>query len=123
MLHHSPTIKRAIRQDPPEQLGRPSRPFLEAAMRTGRIDEARQWLDYLLAEAGGIHYLLGVWNWYMVRAVLDRDGEKQWPALVARTVAPWLTTTAGMRDLGAVVVETDGLDAVCHRPGCRRTST
>ena len=83
-LRYSPTIKRLIRQDPPEQLGRPTRLFLEQAVREGRVDDARQWLDYLALEVGGIHYLLSAWCWYMVRYYLDRVGEASWPDLAAR---------------------------------------
>lgn len=110
MLRYSPTIKRMIRQDSPEQLGRPTRPFLEAALREQRLADAKQWLDYLLAEAGGIHYLLGTWSWYMVQALLGGERE-QWAGLVRETVAPWLTTTAGFINLGAASAQVDGLSA------------
>jgi hypothetical protein len=95
-LRYSATIKRMIRQDPPEQLGRPTRPFLEQAVREGRVDDARQWLDYLALEVGGIHYLLSAWCWYMVRYYLDRIGDDAWLDLVHASMAPWLGTTAGL---------------------------
>jgi hypothetical protein len=110
MLRYSPTIKRMIRQDPPELLGRPTRPFLEAALRERRLAEAKEWLDYLLVEAGGIHYLLGTWSWYMVQALLEGKRE-QWPGLARETLAPWLTTTAGSGDLVTAEVQADGTSA------------
>jgi hypothetical protein len=108
ILRYSPTIKRMIRQDSPEELGRPSRLYLEAAVREGRLDEARQWLDYLIAEVAGIHYLLSAWNWYMVCYYLERVGEDSWPALLDESMAPWLGTTAGLPGHPVATVTTEG---------------
>jgi len=110
-LRYSPTIKRLIRQDPPEQLGRPTRLFLEQAVREGRVDDARQWLDYLALEVGGIHYLLGAWCWYMVRYYLDRIGEASWPDLAHESMAPWLGTTGGLPGAPVATVICEGSNA------------
>ena len=37
VLRYSPTIKRLIRQDSPEELGRPTRLYLEEAVREGSV--------------------------------------------------------------------------------------
>jgi hypothetical protein len=104
VLRYSPTVKRLIRQDPPEQLGRPTRLFLEQAVREGRVEDARQWLDYLALEVGGIQYLLSAWCWYMVRYYLDQDRGALWPDLVRASMAPWLGTTAGLAGSAGVPV-------------------
>jgi len=117
VLRYSPTIKRLIRQDSPEELGRPTRLYLEEAIREGRVDEARQWLDYLIAEVTGIHYLLSVWSWYMVRYCLEREGEDAWPALLEGSMAPWLGTTAGLPVEPVAAVVTEGHDGRLTVPG------
>ena len=95
-LRYSTTLKRPIRQDPPEQLGRPTRFFLEQAVRDCRVDDAYRWLDYLASEVGGIQFLLGVWCWHMVRYYLDRVGDTSWSDLLHASMATWLGTTAGL---------------------------
>ena len=117
VLRYSPTIKRLIRQDSPEELGRPTRLYLEEAVREGSVDEARQWLDYLIAEVAGIHYLLSVWSWYMVRYYLEREGEDAWPALLEGSMAPWLGTTAGLPSEPVAAVVTEGHDGRLTVPG------
>jgi hypothetical protein len=116
-LRYSPTIRRVIRQDPPEELGTPTRRYLEAAVREQRMDDARQWLDYLLSEVAGIHYLLSAWSWYMVRYYLDRVGEDSWGALLDGSMAPWLGTTAGLTGQPAATVVTEGHNGVLAVPG------
>ena len=116
-LTFSETIRRVIRRDAPEALGRPTRPFVETAVAAGKPDEARQWLDYLFVEIGGIHYLLSVWAWYMVRYWLDRKGEEAWSQLVTDSMAPWLATTYGLQDMPAAQVATTDHDAMLTAPG------
>jgi hypothetical protein len=119
-LRYSPTIKRLIRQDPPEELGKPTRLYLEEAVREGRVNEAMQWLDYLIAEVAGIHYLLSAWNWYMVRYYLERVGEDAWPALLRESMALWLGTTAGLPGQPVADVITAGRNARLIVPGLPR---
>ena len=116
-LTFSETIRRVIRRDTPEMLGRPTRPFVEAALAEGKPDEARQWLDYLFVEIGGIHYLLGVWAWYMVRYWLDRKGDETWSQLVTDSMAPWLATTYGLPNMPTAQVATTDHDAMLTAPG------
>ena len=117
VLRYSPTIKRLIRQDSPEELGRPTRLHLEEAVREGRAEEARQWLDYLIAEVAGIHYLLSAWSWYMVRYTLEREGEGAWHALLEESMAPWLGTTAGLLGEPVAAVVTEGHNGRLTVPG------
>src|SRR5713226_4812329 len=97
-LQFSPTLNRMIRQDPPEQLGKPTRPFLEAAVRERRIDDALQWFDYYLVELAQIRSIFGVWDWYMAGYYLDRQGDDKWRHLLRESMAPWIGTTAGLKD-------------------------
>jgi hypothetical protein len=106
-----------IRQDAPTQLGEPTRSFLESAVREGRVDEAHQWFDYYLHEQAAIRYIFGVWDWYMVRYYLDRQGDEAWAQLLEESIAPWIGTTAGLKGQPAARVELDGRNAVLTVPG------
>lgn len=110
-LQFSPTLNRMLRQDAPEKLGEPTRPFLEAAVRGGRADEARQWLEYYLLEFAQIWYIFGVWDWYMVRYYLDRRGDDAWKSLLEESMAPWIGTTAGLKGAPVAQVAVDGHNA------------
>lgn len=116
-LQFSPLLNRMIRQDAPTQLGEPTRPFLEAAVAEGRVDEAHRWLDYFLHEQANIRYIFGVWDWYMVRYYLDRKGDDAWTQLLQESIAPWIGTTAGLKDQSAANVITDGRNARLTVPG------
>jgi hypothetical protein len=102
-LQLSPTLGRAIRQDPPTGLGRPTRLLLEEAVRAGQTDEALRWLDYLLEEQRIVRDLNRVWLWYLVRYILDRRGDGDWEPLIRDSLAPWIGTTAGLEGQPAAV--------------------
>ncbi len=110
-LQFSPTLNRMIRQDEPTRLGDPTRPFLKAAVREGRADDARQWLDYYLLEFKNIWFIFGVWDWYMARYYLDRMGDDQWQYLLEQSLAPWIGTTAGLKGMPVAHVEVEGHNA------------
>lgn len=107
VLQFLPELNRMIRKDTPEQLGSPTRPFLEAAVREGRVDEAYQWLDYFVNELTTIHTIFGVWDWYMVRYYLEKQGDAAWMKLLGLSMAPWLGTTAGLKDQPVAEFQTD----------------
>jgi hypothetical protein len=119
-LQFSPTLNRMIRQDAPTELGAPTRPFLAAAVREGRADQAIQWLDYYLLELAQIRYIFGVWDWYMVRYYLDRKGDDALKFLLQQSVAPWLGTTAGLNGDTVADVEVDGRTAQLTVRGLER---
>jgi hypothetical protein len=110
-LKFSATLNRLIRQDEPAQLGAPTRPLLEAAVRAGRPKAALEWLDYYLLEFEQIWYIFGVWNWHMVRFYLERQGDQAWAHLLDRSMAPWLGATAAAKSAAAARVEVTGHDA------------
>ena len=116
-LQFSPLLNRLIRQDAPSQLGEPTRPFLEAAVRAGRVEEARQWLDYYLHEQATIRTIFGVWDWYMARYYLERKGDDVWTQLLQESIAPWIGTTAGLAGQPAAQIEVDGRNARLTVPG------
>src|SRR5258708_31913181 len=93
-LKFSATLNRLIRQDEPVQLGAPTRPMLEAAVRDGRASEALYRLDYYLLEFAQIRYIFGVWDWYMARYYLDQKGDEGLAHLLERSIAPLLGATA-----------------------------
>lgn len=107
-LRFSPTLNRMLRQDEPEALGAPTRPFIEAAVREGRADDAVQWLDYFQQELAAIWYIFGVWDWYMTRYYVERKGEGAWESLLQNSMAAWLGTTAGLKGQPAASVVVDG---------------
>lgn len=104
-LRFSPTLNRMLRQDAPLNLGAPTRPFLEEAVREARTSEALLWLDYFLLELEQIRYIFGVWDWHMVRYYLDRKGESAFLELLEDSMAPWLGTTAGLGQTRPATVE------------------
>ena len=116
-LKFSTTLNRLIRQDAPGQLGEPTRPFLEAAVREGRGADALDWLDYYLFEFAQIWHIFGVWNWYMARYYLDRKGDQAWADLLGASMGPWLATTAGARSAISAQVVVEGRDARLAVPG------
>ncbi len=116
VLRVSPGLGRMVRQDPPIHLGDPTRPLLEAAVRDGQAEEAGRWVDYFLLELANIRYIFGVWDWHMVGYYLDRAGPEAWPRLVRESMAPWLGTTAGVRNAPAEVA-TEGRNARLSIPG------
>jgi hypothetical protein len=113
-LQFSPLLNRMIRQDAPTQLGEPTRPFLETAVRDGHVEEANQWLDYYLHEQATIRYIFGVWDWYMVRYYLDRNDD--WAQLLQESIAPWIGTTAGLKDQPAAQIKVEGRNALLTVP-------
>jgi hypothetical protein len=119
-LKPSAMLNRRIRQDNATQLGEPTRPFLEAAVREGRVDDAEAWMAYYLEEASTIHAIFGIWDWYLVRYYLERKGSDAWESLVRASIAPWIGTTVAAHNEGAAV-ETDGLNATLRVPGLARS--
>jgi len=116
-LQFSTTLNRMLRQDEPEELGAPTRPFIEAAVREGRADDAIQWLDYFQQELAAIWYIFGVWNWYMARYYLERKGEDAWKSLLQDSMAAWVGTTAGLKGQPTADVVVDGHHARLTVPG------
>src|SRR5713226_4485971 len=116
-LKFSATLNRRIRQDQPAQLGAPTRPLLEAAVREGRAEAALEWLDYYLLEFAQIWFIFGVWDWSMVRYYLDRKGDEAWAHLLERSIAPWLGATAASDGGAAARVEVTGHHARLIVPG------
>lgn len=120
-LHFSPRLNRLVRQDPPAELGQPTRPHLEAAIREGRTGAAIAWLDYFLLELAQIRTIFGVWDWYMVRYYLDRAGEGEWAELLRQSLAPWAGTTAGLQGQPVAAVQVEGRSAQLAVPGLNFT--
>ena len=98
ILRYSDKLNRMIRQDTPEDLGKPTRPIVEQVMQEGRVEDAKQWLDYLFQEIAGIQYLLSVWSWYMVQYILERNTEYSLELILKESMAPWIGVSAGLRE-------------------------
>jgi hypothetical protein len=111
VLNASQTLNRLIRQDANTHLGEPTRPFLEEAVRAGRIPEAEQWLDYYLSEQAAIWNIFGIWDWHMAHYYLERKGDSAWGDLLRQSLAPWVGTTAGLAGQPLALVEVDGRSA------------
>ena len=120
MLAWSPTFGRLIRQDDETELGRPTRERFEAAVREGDATEAKRWLDYLLAEIEAVWGIFGVWDWHLVRYVLDRKTDASLASLLEASIAPWVGTTAGSSGDPIARVDVDGPDARLTVPGLER---
>lgn len=110
-LKFSQRINRLIRQDAPEDLGKPTRSFIEAAIQAGKPDEARQWLDYYLGEQALVVGIYAVWNWYMTRYYLERKPGATLAELLRASMAPWVGTTAGLKGQPVAQVSAEGMNA------------
>jgi hypothetical protein len=117
VLKFSPGLGRLMRQDRPDHLGAPTRSLLDAALRGARPEEARQWVDYFFFELANIRYIFGVWNWHMAAYYLDRAGRETWPRLMQESMAPWIGTTAGVKNGLPARVATEGGNAHLTVPG------
>lgn len=116
-LKHSSLINRLIRQDDPVDLGKPTRPFIEEAIRQGKPDEAQQWLDYYLLEQQAVLNIYAVWNWYMMRYYLDKRAGSTVKEIFQKSLAPWLGTTAGLKGQPVAEVAAEGMNARLHIEG------
>jgi len=110
-LQFSPTHNRLLRQDAPTLLGKPTRSFLEEALREGNAAEAARWLDYYLLEMTMIRQLFAAADWDSARYYLDRKGDEAWGPLLQESMAPWLGTTAGLPGAPTAEVCVQGRDA------------
>ena len=95
-LQYSPTLGRKVRQDSNTKLGRPTRPFITDAVRSGQTETAKDWLDYFQNEIEAVYYIFEVWNWYMADYYLQRSADQTMQDLLKLSIVPWLATTAGM---------------------------
>ncbi|MEZ4667890.1 MAG: hypothetical protein R3E39_08250 [Anaerolineae bacterium] len=110
-LKFSPLINRLIRQDSPEALGKPTRPFIEAAIKSYDAAAAEQWLDYYLNEHGAVQNIYFVWNWYMVQHYLKQEPNSTLQSVLQVSMAGWVGTTAGLKNNPVAQVITDGANA------------
>jgi hypothetical protein len=110
-LKFSPLSNRLIRQDSPEDLGKPTRPFIEAAIQAQNAAAAEQWLDYYLNEHAAVQYIYFVWNWHMMRYYLNREPNSSLQDALAVSMASWLGTTAGLKASPVARVITQGANA------------
>lgn len=113
-LKYSELVKRLIRQDSPTELGEPTRPFIETAVRDHKSDEAIQWLDYYLTEQAAVVYLFSVWNWYMVRYYLDHKPESTLQDVMQLSMSPWIGTTIGLKGNPSATVTIEDADVILN---------
>jgi hypothetical protein len=65
------------------------------AAARGDSAAALEWLDYLTRENESIRDLNAAWTWELVTYLLKRVPELSWAELVRKSMAPWISTTAG----------------------------
>ena len=70
-LQLSSALGRPVRQDPPADLGKPTRHLFDAAVQAGDQAEALRLLAYLFNECYIIRDLNSVWAWYLVGYILE----------------------------------------------------
>lgn len=80
-------------------------------MREGKPEEAGRWVDYLCSELGAVRTIFGVWNWHMAAYYLQKAGLEAWPWLLRDSLAPWIGTTAGVKNAPRAHVVVDGRNA------------
>lgn len=95
-LRHSTLLGRVVRQDHPEDLGKPTRQLLEEELSAGNVSAAIALLDYLFTENKIIRDINCIFAWHIVRYILDRRGNETRKTLFCESLAPWVGTTCGL---------------------------
>ena len=83
-------VGRAVRQDDPDTLGRPTPALIEQAIDGNRPDEAKALARYTLPEGKALHDLFCDWLWDLFTRVVRRHGEDELYAMLRETQGGWM---------------------------------
>ena len=110
-LRYSPTIKRLIRQDPPEQLGRPTRLFLERPYARGASTMPGSGLTTWRSRSAAFTTCSapGAGTWCATTSTVS--ARRPGPTLARESMAPWLGTTGGLPGEPVATVIGEGSNA------------
>ncbi|MCF8130710.1 MAG: hypothetical protein K9N10_19530, partial [Deltaproteobacteria bacterium] len=74
-LAHSEKLRRLIRADDWEDLGKPTQEMIVEAMDAGRTDDAKLLAGYFIPEGKALHDLFCDWIWDIFTKVSQQQGE------------------------------------------------
>ncbi len=83
-------LGRAMRQDPPEEQGRPTPDLIEAAIDAGRLDEAKALARYMIPEGKGLHDLMCDWVWNLLTEIARRTSEEEMYQALRASQEGWM---------------------------------
>lgn len=89
-LVRSDKLRRLIRQDDRQDLGRPTQELIAEAVDGGRSEEAKALARYMIPEGKALHDLFCDWIWDILTKTADRDGEESVYELCRATQETWM---------------------------------
>lgn len=89
-LEHHAMLKRLMRQEEPEDLGKATTVLVKDAIDAGRADEAKQLTDYTITESKGLHDLMCDWVYDLLDKVAKRFGEQAMYETLKSTQETWM---------------------------------
>ena len=89
-LFESDKLRRLIREDDWEDLGKPTQEMIVAAIDEGRYDEARALAEYFIPEGKALHDLFCDWIWDLLTKTAEKQGEASAYDLCRATQETWM---------------------------------
>ncbi|WP_326537491.1 hypothetical protein [Pseudorhodoferax sp.] len=83
-------LKRPVRQEDIDDLGKTTQQLLLEAIDAGRLDEARRLAEYTIAEGKSLHDLFCDWIWDMQTQVARRFGEEALGEVLRASQQSWM---------------------------------
>ena len=89
-LQHHAMLKRLMRQDEPEDLGKATTGLIHKAIDEGRPEEAKALTTYTISESKGLHDLMCDWVYDLLDKVAKRFGEQAMYETLKSTQETWM---------------------------------
>lgn len=89
-LVDSKKLKRLIREDDWEDLGKPTQEMIATAIDAGRYDEAKALAGYFIPEGKALHDLFCDWIWDIFTKISEKQGEAAVYELCRSTQETWM---------------------------------
>lgn len=89
-LQHHEMLKRLMRQDEPEDLGKATTTLVRDAIDGGRLEEAKALATYTTTESKGLHDLMCDWVYDLLDKVAKRFGEQAMYETLKSTQETWM---------------------------------
>ena len=96
---------RRLRQDDVDELGMPTQARLHDALDAGRTEEAKELIDYTIAETKSLHDLMCDWVWDLLSRVATRHGEDEMYQILRGSQSTWMLKRTWKSFLGMSVEE------------------
>ncbi len=89
-LLKSEKLRRVIRADDWEDLGRPTQEMIVNAINEGRVEEAKALADYFIPEGKALHDLFCDWIWDIFTKISEEQGEEAVYRMCRSTQETWM---------------------------------